>query len=300
MALKDKLMTLEDFKAVRDVDVASNNQQFTDIKADLDTLEEALENVDGLSNDVKIALLACFDHVAWNGTGGQSYCDALENALYPSGLPSGYTRYDYITYDYSLGTRLVNTIVTDVAMSSDYILDTEFSFTNDGSGEAKNTECIMGSRLGNGGFKQFALFANRTTLKCGYWYDGTDSTENFNYSQGVNHVTVQPVGVSEIYPSNATIKINGTEYNTGATATGVTWSPWLGFFGYGEAANYTSSASNKFNLKLGRTIIKNLNRKTLYDFIPVHNGTNYGLYERINKKFYMGQEPSHFTCGNWS
>ena len=38
MALKDKLMTLEDFKAVRDVDVASNSAQFTDIKADLDTL----------------------------------------------------------------------------------------------------------------------------------------------------------------------------------------------------------------------------------------------------------------------
>ena len=36
MALKDKLMTLEDFKAVRDVDVASNNAQFTEIKADLD------------------------------------------------------------------------------------------------------------------------------------------------------------------------------------------------------------------------------------------------------------------------
>lgn len=37
MALKDKLMTLEDFKAVRDVDVASNSAQFTEIKADLDT-----------------------------------------------------------------------------------------------------------------------------------------------------------------------------------------------------------------------------------------------------------------------
>ena len=36
MALKDKLMTLEDFKAVRDVDVASNSAQFTEIKADLD------------------------------------------------------------------------------------------------------------------------------------------------------------------------------------------------------------------------------------------------------------------------
>ena len=38
MALKDKLMTLEDFKAVRDVDVASNSAQFTEIKADLDAL----------------------------------------------------------------------------------------------------------------------------------------------------------------------------------------------------------------------------------------------------------------------
>ena len=38
MALKDKLMTLEDFKAVRDVDVASNTAQFTEIKADLGAL----------------------------------------------------------------------------------------------------------------------------------------------------------------------------------------------------------------------------------------------------------------------
>lgn len=36
MALKDKLMTLEDFKAVRDVDVASNTAQFTALQADLD------------------------------------------------------------------------------------------------------------------------------------------------------------------------------------------------------------------------------------------------------------------------
>ena len=38
MALKDKLMTLEDFKAVRDVDVASNSAQFKEIKADLGDL----------------------------------------------------------------------------------------------------------------------------------------------------------------------------------------------------------------------------------------------------------------------
>jgi len=45
MALKDKLMTLEDFKAVRDVDVASNSAQFMEIKADLGDVEGTLEGI---------------------------------------------------------------------------------------------------------------------------------------------------------------------------------------------------------------------------------------------------------------
>ena len=59
MALKDKLMTLEDFKAVRDVDVASNSAQFTEIKTDLDALPV-------LTDDIKSKLLACFKNVVWN------------------------------------------------------------------------------------------------------------------------------------------------------------------------------------------------------------------------------------------
>lgn len=47
MALKDKLMTLEDFKAVRDVDVASNTAQFTEIKADLDDNVNDLKSATG-------------------------------------------------------------------------------------------------------------------------------------------------------------------------------------------------------------------------------------------------------------
>ena len=78
MALKDKLMTLEDFKAVRDVDVASNSAQFTEIKADLDALEL------GLSDNAKTALLACFRHVAlWSDGDAETYIGALESALYP-------------------------------------------------------------------------------------------------------------------------------------------------------------------------------------------------------------------------
>ena len=37
----------------------------------------------GLTNDIKQALLNCFDHVAWIDEHGQDYYDALEDALYP-------------------------------------------------------------------------------------------------------------------------------------------------------------------------------------------------------------------------
>jgi len=81
MALKDKLMTLEDFKAVRDVDVASNTAQFTEIKADLDALDSKVDNVK-ISDSVKEALLACFEHIAlWTEGDGQEYIEALHTAL---------------------------------------------------------------------------------------------------------------------------------------------------------------------------------------------------------------------------
>ena len=82
MALKDKLMTLEDFKAVRDVDVASNSAQFTEIKADLEDLEDAVSGISGgLTTEIKNALLDLFDHVAYEGTDGQDYYDALVTAF---------------------------------------------------------------------------------------------------------------------------------------------------------------------------------------------------------------------------
>jgi len=58
MALKDKLMTLEDFKAVRDVDVASNSAQFTELKADLGTVKNNM-----FSMDAKYALAELLKNV---------------------------------------------------------------------------------------------------------------------------------------------------------------------------------------------------------------------------------------------
>lgn len=50
---------------------------------ELASLSSAIEEVEPLSDDIKTALLNCFEHVAWIDDQGQDYYDALESALYP-------------------------------------------------------------------------------------------------------------------------------------------------------------------------------------------------------------------------
>lgn len=56
---------------------------------DVDDLKSDLEELEPFSEDIKVALLNCFAHVAWIDEHGQDYYDALEEALYPeTGLVS--------------------------------------------------------------------------------------------------------------------------------------------------------------------------------------------------------------------
>lgn len=56
-------------------------------EADISDLKEDLRQKTGLSEEAKVALLDCFEHVAWIDEHGQDYYDALYDALYPdSGL----------------------------------------------------------------------------------------------------------------------------------------------------------------------------------------------------------------------
>ena len=56
-------------------DAKKVGDEISDIKADLNKLTP------GLSEEAKTALLACFEHVAWDDGDGQDYYDALEFAL---------------------------------------------------------------------------------------------------------------------------------------------------------------------------------------------------------------------------
>lgn len=57
----------------------------TDIPAPMEAWADALISaaVSGITDDIKDALLDCFAHVAWIDDQGQTYYDALEDALYP-------------------------------------------------------------------------------------------------------------------------------------------------------------------------------------------------------------------------
>lgn len=59
----------------------SIGNEITEIKSDLENLEP------GLSDTAKLALLNCFQHVAWIDAHGQTYYNALESALYAGTYP---------------------------------------------------------------------------------------------------------------------------------------------------------------------------------------------------------------------
>lgn len=341
-------------------------------------LKEDIENISGISDDVKTALLQIAQKVAYIDDDGQDYYDALYNALYPPAPPatlvsisavytqsgtvydtdtldslktdlvvtatyddsttatvtsytlsgtltegtstitvsyggktttftvnvtSQYTFYDYITMTYADNTILPTNcgILTDVPFSSEYTLETAVKYTS----STDRPSNIMGIRDGQTGTKQFGLFYNCSVGKLGYWYGGTDTTVDNRplVRNQVNAIKVQPVGVSSTYPLNATLNVNGTDYDTGSTVTGETWKSWLGFFKYGISATQTSTnSSDRFQtIQIGETKIKDSSNNVLHDFKPAYDGEHYGLYDSVTGNFYYNSSyADKYTCGNWT
>lgn len=57
--------------------------EITDLKSDLTAMQEEIDSFGGLSDEVKQALLACFQKVGWKDESGDDCYDALHSALYP-------------------------------------------------------------------------------------------------------------------------------------------------------------------------------------------------------------------------
>lgn len=87
----------------------------------LDTRVAALESdtSDGLTDEIKQALLDCFAHVVWSDGHGQDYYDALEEALYPpatlTSITAVYTQSGTV-YD----TSSLNSLKSDLVVTAHY------------------------------------------------------------------------------------------------------------------------------------------------------------------------------------
>lgn len=94
--------------------------------ADAYAVGQALSQVVGITPSIKTALLNCFRHVAWVGTDGSSYIDALESAINGGGgggdIPEGtvFEQGNIPAYEIS-GTPLANNRVT--ALLNDLTMD---------------------------------------------------------------------------------------------------------------------------------------------------------------------------------
>ena len=112
-------------------------EDLQDIYEQLDDLKEDIENISGISDDVKLALLDCFAHVAWTDEHGQDYYDALEEALYaeePKTLVS-------ISADYTQSGTVYDTDTLD-SLKADLVVTATY---DDSSTETVTTYTLSGT-----------------------------------------------------------------------------------------------------------------------------------------------------------
>lgn len=137
---------------------------------------------DGLTNDIKEALLECFEHVAWIDEDGQDYYDALHDALYP---PANLTS---ITCVYTQSGTVYDTDSLD-DLKSDLVVTAHY---DDSSTQTVTTYTLSGT-LTEGTSTITVSYGGKTTtfsvtvthyvqtyVTSGliHWYDGINNTQN--------------------------------------------------------------------------------------------------------------------------
>lgn len=137
-------------------DAKATGDAVTELKNDLTQIEEEIADIDpGLSDAAKVALLNCFQHVAWIDEHGQTYYDALESALYADSYPK-------ITAQFNSG---LNVIYTDDTLDSlkQYLTVKYYETEEDAGTVIASSNYSLSGMLTEGASTVFVSYSELTT-----------------------------------------------------------------------------------------------------------------------------------------
>lgn len=223
-------------------------------------------------------------------------------------LPAGYTKYDYLTQTGFSGSFQAKEygIWTNAQMSTDYTLEMKFFASSSAGSTGFDSPPLIGTRGGASGTKEIALFYKPKHNRLGYWFDGTDSSNQPPApSKDVLHIIkIKPVGASATYPNNVTIDIDGTEYDTGSASTGKMFDSWFGIFTYAISSNMgiTNNDVMFVGQQIGEILVTDSNGDAVYDFVPAKDSSDrYGYYEKVGGVFYYNATyaTTNYIGGYW-
>lgn len=142
----------------------------------------------GLTEDVKVALLACFEKVAWIDEDGQDYYDALYDALYPPSdlvsISAVYTQSGTVYDDFTL-----NDLKSDLVVTAQY--------SNTPSETIPSNLYSLSGTLAVGTSTITVSYGGKTTT-----FDVVVSAPLYPFTTG-SHTFTSPAGTIEVYNGNS-------------------------------------------------------------------------------------------------
>lgn len=182
---------------------------------DLIDAAQQIQNV-GLTEEIKQALLDCFEHVAWTDEHGQDYVDALEAALYPPAelvaISAVYTQSGTVYTTDTLDSLKTNLVVT--AHYTDSTTETVTTYTLSGT-LTEGTSVITVTYEGKTTTFNVTVTAPATLssitavyTQSGTVYD-TDSLDSLK----------SDLDVTAVYSDSTTQTVENTDYTLSGTLT---------------------------------------------------------------------------------
>lgn len=165
---------------------------------DLIDAAQQIQNV-GLTEEVKQALLDCFEHVAWTDEHGQDYVDALEAALYPPAelvsISAVYTQSGTV-YD----TASLDDLKPDLVVTAHY---------DDGTSEAVTNYTLSGALSVGTSTVTVSYGGKTTTFSVTVTHYVQQYSVTYNLTNVISSNTSQTVGDGESYTTVLSAQTSG-------------------------------------------------------------------------------------------